>query len=121
MRQHTTFVRTSDILVQFTQSSQRVLHLSEVLNLTTCNRVLFEKLNFPSRVVMKFPAFYGAGRFFAVFTRDRHRFLSRVKLIHPSCFPTKNLYVLLIFSMHATSTARLIHLDSVILIVLCEE
>jgi hypothetical protein len=46
-----------------------------LLRLTPWSRVLPEKLKCP-KLLKKFPAFYGTGRFISVFTRARHLALS---------------------------------------------
>jgi hypothetical protein len=45
------------------------------LKLTSCSRVLSEKLKCP-KLLKEFPAFYGTRRFITVYTRARHLSLS---------------------------------------------
>jgi hypothetical protein len=106
--------------------------------LTPCNRVLLEKLTL-SKLVKKFPTFYGTRMFITALTRAQHLSLSWARSIQskpplltswrpifilqshlrlslpsgllPSDFPTKILYTSLLSLIRATWPAHLILLD----------
>ena len=58
--------------------------------LTPCTRVLLEKLNC-SKLVKKFPAFYGTRRFITAFTSARHLSLSSARSIQSMPSPPTSL------------------------------
>ena len=117
-------------------------------NLTPRSRVLPQKLTCP-KLLKKFLTFYGTRRFISVFTRARHLSLSWAnqsslctpqsnlskirnnnilpstpwfsKWFLPSGFPTKALYVLLLFHIRATCPAHLSFLDFITRIIFGKE
>ena len=115
-----------------------VSFIRDIYLLTSCSRVLLEKLTC-FQLVKKFPAFYGTRRFITAFTSALHLYLSwassnesipshltswrsililssHLRLGIPSClfsfrFPTKTLYTNLLSTIRATCLAHLILLD----------
>ena len=116
----------------------KISHIQTSNLLTPCSRVLLGKLT-GSKLVKKFPEFYGTKRFNTSFTSARHLSLSWASSIQsvpphptswrsililssqsrlglpsglfPSGFSTRNLYTPLLSLMHATCPAHLILID----------